>query len=94
MLFPVEVLAWWAAVAAVVALLMWRYRRARLIWLGLGLMAAGVAYFRTVMAHRPPNYYALLEYLASCLAEAVGLILAVVGGWRLWSARSSRGAAG
>ena len=87
MMFPTEVLAWWATVAAMAALLMWRFPRARLVWLGLAVIAAAIAYFRTVMAHRPPNYYALLEFLASSFAGGGGFVFVVVGAFWLLTTR-------
>jgi hypothetical protein len=87
MMFPLEVLAWWAVVAVVTALLAWRFPRARLVWLGLAVIAAATIYFRTVMAHRPPNYYALLEFLASSFAGGGGFVMATVGGFHLLTAK-------
>ena len=91
MLFPVEALAGWAAVAAVAALLAWRFRRGRLLWGGLALTAAGAIYYPAVMAHRPPNYYALFEFLATSFAVGAGLVAAAVGGFGLWASAPDRG---
>jgi hypothetical protein len=41
------------------------------------------------MANRPPNYYALLEFLASSLAVGAGLVSAVVGAFWLLSPEPS-----
>lgn len=81
MLLPAEALGGWTAVAVVTALIVRRYPRYWLLWCGLALAAAGAIYLPAVMAHRPPNYYALLEFLVSIVALAGGLVAALVGGF-------------
>ena len=79
MLLPWEAVLGWVALAVVAALAVrWR-PRFRLTWSGLALAAAGAVYYWAVMAHRPVNYYALFEGLASFVAIGAGLVLVAIG---------------
>jgi hypothetical protein len=82
MLLPTETLIGWVLSGLATALLVRRFPRRWLLWCGLGLIAAGAVYFPFVMLHRPPNYYAILEFLASCGAIGAGLLATAVGAIR------------
>ena len=90
MLLPVVAVAGWIAVALVVTLLVGYVRKYWMAWCGLGIAACGAIYYPSMMAIRPPYYYAILEGLASAVAIGSGFIMAVVGvSWGL-SAEPSR----
>jgi len=88
MLFPTETLELWAAFALLAAVLLVFWPRHWLLWYGLTFMAAGFVYFPFVMAQRPNNYYAILEFFTSITAISSGLITAAVGMFRLVFSRS------
>jgi hypothetical protein len=77
MLLPVDALIGWGVIAVPTAFAAWRWPRNRVIWLGLAIAAVGFVYAYTAMANRPPNYYAILEVYAGCLAIAIGLVMVV-----------------
>jgi hypothetical protein len=92
-MFPWEALAGWLAVAILAGSLARRFRRWSLVWCGLGVAAAGMIYYPSVMAHRPQYYYALLEFLASSTAIGAGVVITFVGTLRLLSSGSDRAGA-
>jgi hypothetical protein len=88
-LFPTAALVTWTLLAVLSAGLVWRWPRHWRIWCGLAIIGAGAVYLPAVMAIRPENYYALLEFLTSSMAVGAGLVLAAVGAFRLVSAASA-----
>jgi hypothetical protein len=79
MLLPVEAMVGWAVVMLVAAVLVRWSRKYWPIWCGLGVASCGAIYITAVMANRPPNYYALREWLASVAAISGGMVGAAVG---------------
>ena len=85
MFVPVEVVPWWCGLAILPAWAGWRRWRSALPLAGAALAAAGVAYYRLVMAHRPPGYYALFEAGAALGLVLAGAAVASVGAVRWWT---------
>ena len=63
---------------------------AALNWIQRRAILGGVYGRPVVMANRPPNYYALLEFLASAVAIGGGLVAAGLAGFRLLNSRPAQ----